>query len=314
MQAKAWYHVPALLKETIDYLGVKPGKKYIDATLGGGGHSEAIIKSGGILLGIDRDPHAIEFASERLRRACPAPNQTVQGQAFCPTQPPRVVQGNFADIGKIAKENGFEEVDGILFDLGVSSHQLETAARGFSFSLEGPLDMRMDPRLAVTARDLVNALGENELFELFSKFGGEKYARRFARAICRCREEKKIETCGELAKIISASAPGRGKQRIHPATRVFQALRIAVNDELGNLREALPQAVELLNFEGRLVVLSFHSLEDGIVKRFFLEKEKEGVLKTITPKPVEVTKEEVALNPRARSARLRVAEKEGKKP
>lgn len=289
--------MPALLKETVDFLEVKGGKKYIDATLGGGGHSEAILRRQGELLAIDRDPEAIEYASQRLEKACP-------------TSPFRVVQGNFADLGKIARENGFEKVEGVLFDLGVSSHQLEEASRGFSFNQEGPLDMRMDPTLSLTARDLVNVLNEGELYELFSKLGEEKYSRRFAHAICDARRVKKIETCDELTQIILKSAPPRGKfGQTHPATRVFQALRIAVNDEINSLKKALPQAIDLLNFQGRLVVLSFHSLEDGTVKRFFLDKEKAGVLKIITGKPVEPTKEEVEVNPRVRSAKLRVAEK-----
>jgi len=297
MRLKGIYHVPALLKEAVDFLEVKRGKKYIDATLGGGGHSEAILRRQGELLAIDRDPEAIEYACPKLKKACP-------------TSPFKVVQGNFADLGKIARENGFEKVEGVLFDLGVSSHQLEEASRGFSFNLGGPLDMRMDPTLSLTAKDLVNVLNEGELYELFSKLGEEKYSRRFARAICGARRVKKIETCDELARIILKSAPPRGKfDRTHPATRVFQALRIAVNDEINSLKEALPQAIDLLNFKGRLVVLSFHSLEDRVVKRFFLDKEKIGVLKIITVKPVEPTKEEVEVNPRARSAKLRVAEK-----
>jgi 16S rRNA (cytosine1402-N4)-methyltransferase len=306
MLVKGEYHIPALLKETVDYLAVKPGKKLIDATMGGGGHSLEILRHGGELLAIDRDPEAIEYAGERLRKACPALHPTVQGKI----PSPRVVRGNFADIGRIARENGFEKVDGILFDLGVSSHQLETSSRGFSFNLEGPLDMRMEPGLAVTARDLIKALSEKELSELFWRLGEEKYARRFARAICRTREREKIESCNQLADVILRAAPPRGKfNRTHPATRVFQALRIAVNDELGSLREALPQAVALLKPKGRLVILSFHSLEDGIVKRFFQEEEAAGRLKILTRKPVEPTKEEILENPRARSARLRVAEK-----
>jgi len=297
MFKKGVYHTPALLKETIAFLRIKPEERYIDATLGGGGHSEEILKAGGWLLAIDQDPDAIKNAKIRFS-ACPSSSRVV------------IVKGNFARIGEIAKENDFTKVDGILFDLGVSSHQLETAERGFSFNLEGPLDMRMDPELSVTAKDLINALSEKELEELFSKLGEEKFARRFARAVCRERETKKIETCDELAEIIVKSAPPRGKlDRTHPATRIFQALRIAVNDELNNLREALPQAVELLNQKGRLVILSFHSLEDGIVKKFFWEKEKEGLLKIITQRPVEPGEEEINENPRARSAKLRVAEK-----
>ncbi|HUW24308.1 MAG TPA: 16S rRNA (cytosine(1402)-N(4))-methyltransferase RsmH [Patescibacteria group bacterium] len=306
MLVKGEYHTPALLKETVDYLKVEPGKKFIDATLGGGGHSLEILKRGGELLAIDRDPEAIEYAGERLKKACPALHQMVQGKI----PPPKVVRGNFADIGKLARENGFERVNGILFDLGVSSHQLEAAYRGFSFNLEGPLDMRMDPRLAVTAKDLVNALSEKELAELFWRFGEEKYRRRYARAVCRAREKKKIETVNELAQIILCVAPPRGKfDWTHPATRVFQALRIAVNDELESLREALPQAVALLEPKGRLVVLSFHSLEDGIIKRFFQEMELVGKLNILTEKPVEPTESEVRQNPRARSAKLRAAEK-----
>jgi 16S rRNA (cytosine1402-N4)-methyltransferase len=306
MLVKGEYHVPALLKETVDYLAVEPGKKFIDATLGGGGHSLEILRRGGELLAIDRDPEAIEYAGERLRKACPVLDQKVQDKI----PSPKVVRGNFADIGRIAPENGFEKVDGILFDLGVSSHQLETSSRGFSFNLEGPLDMRMEPGLAVTARDLIKALSEKELSELFWRLGEEKHSRRFARAICQAREKEEIESCNQLAEVILRAAPPRGKfDRTHPATRVFQALRIAVNDELVSLRESLPQAAALLKPEGRLVILSFHSLEDGIVKRFFQEEEATGRLRILTRKPIEPTKEEILKNPRSRSAKLRAAEK-----
>jgi len=294
------YHIPALLNETVEVLNIRPGKKYIDATLGGGGHSEEILKRGGRLLGIDFDPEAIAFAQERLKKflACPG------------LSPPKLALGNFANIDEIAKENGFEKVDGILFDLGVSSHQLETPARGFSFNQEGPLDMRMDPSLSLTARDLVNGLTEKELDELFSKLGGERYSHRLAKAIGEARKVKPIKTCDELAKIILQNAPPRGRfDRTHPATRVFQALRIAINDELNNLKTALPKAVELLNQKGRLVILSFHSLEDGLVKRFFLEQEVKGVLTVVTGRPITPSQAEVEKNPRARSAKLRAAEK-----
>ncbi len=297
MRLDGVYHVPALLKETVDCLEVKPGKKYIDATLGGGGHSEEILKRGGELLAIDRDPDAIFYATARLS-ACPTPSHF------------KVVRGNFARLGQIARENDFIPVEGILFDLGVSSHQLETASRGFSFNLPGPLDMRMEPELALSAQDLINVLSEKELTELFWKLGEERFARRIARAICRARQIKRIATSDELAEIVVRSVPPRGKfDRTHPATRIFQALRIAVNDELNSLREALPQATEILSSGGRLAVLSFHSLEDGIVKRFFLEKEKEGILKIITKRPIEPGTAEVEANPRARSAKLRVAQK-----
>lgn len=298
MKISDTYHIPALLNETVKALNIKPKHRYIDATLGGGGHSVEIVKEGGILLAIDQDPEAISYASERLKKACPD------------LLPPKFVQANFAQIDEVAKEAGFEKVAGILFDLGVSSHQLETPNRGFSFNQEGPLDMRMNPDLSVTAKDLVNGLNEGEQAELFWKLGEEKFSRRYAKAICQARQVKPIETGDELAQIILREVPVRGKfDRTHPATRVFQALRIAVNDELNSLRTALPKAVELLDREGRIVVLSFHSLEDGIVKRFFAEQEEKGILKIISKKPITPTKEEVELNPRARSAKLRVAEK-----
>jgi 16S rRNA (cytosine1402-N4)-methyltransferase len=304
MQIKGEYHIPALLKETIDLLEVRPGKRFIDATLGGGGHSKEILLRGGELLSIDRDPEAVKNMEDFLK-ACPSP-----AKGGGKSRPPRLVQANFSDIDKVAQENGFTEVDGILFDLGVSSHQLETPARGFSFNLEGPLDMRMDPNLSVTAKDLVNGLNEGELAELFSKLGEEKFSKRYSRAIVKARQVKPIETCNELAEIILRNSPPKGKfDRTHPATRVFQALRIAVNDELNAAKEAFPKALGLLKKGGRLAVLSFHSLEDGIVKRFFLENEQKGIIKVITEKPVTPTPEEVKQNPRARSAKLRVAEK-----
>ena len=300
MKTSDIYHIPALLNETVKALDIKPKHKYIDATLGGGGHSVEIVKKGGILLGIDQDPEAVSYASERLKNA----------QACPDLLPPKLVQSNFAEIDKVAKEFGFEKVAGILFDLGVSSHQLETSNRGFSFNQEGPLDMRMNPNLSVTAKDLVNGLNEGELAELFWKLGEEKFSRRFAKAICQARLNKPIETCNDLSQIILQEVSPRGRfARIHPATRVFQALRIAVNDELNSLKIALPKAVELLGSQGRIVVLSFHSLEDGIVKRFFIDQKEKGILKIISKSPITPTKEEVRLNPRARSAKLRVAEK-----
>ena len=300
MKTSDIYHIPALLNETVKALDIKPKHKYIDATLGGGGHSVEIVKKGGILLGIDQDPEAVSYASERLKNA----------QACPDLLPPKLVQSNFAEIDKVAKEFGFEKVAGILFDLGVSSHQLETSNRGFSFNQEGPLDMRMNPNLSVTAKDLVNGLNEGELAELFWKLGEEKFSRRFAKAICQARLNKPIETCNDLSQIILQEVSPRGRfARIHPATRVFQALRIAVNDELNSLKTVLPKAVELLESQGRIVVLSFHSLEDSIVKRFFIDQMGKGILKIISKSPITPTKEEVRLNPRARSAKLRAAEK-----
>jgi len=290
------YHVPALLNETADLLNVRPNKKYLDATVGGGGHSEEIVKRGGILLGIDQDPEAVSYASERL--ACPG------------LTPPQFAKGNFCNLSKLAKDNGFEKVDGILFDLGVSSHQLESDTRGFSFNQEADLDMRMDPSLTVTAKDLVNGLTEKELEELFIKLGEERFSRRYAKCIVQYRQNKQIEKCSELAQIIiNQASPKERFGQINPATRIFQALRIAVNDELNALKVGLPQAVDLLNQGGRLVVISFHSLEDRIVKRFFLEKQDQDILKIINSKPIIPTDEEIKINPRSRSAKLRGAEK-----
>lgn len=298
MQVGDTYHVPALLNEAIEALKIEPKKVYIDATLGGGGHSEEILKRGGFVIGIDQDPEAIEFTSKRLVNACPTAEKT---------SPPKFALDNFVNIDKIACEAGFEKIDGILFDLGVSSHQFDTPERGFSFNEEADLDMRMSPTLSVTAGDLINGLTEFELSELFLKLGEEARAKRFAKAVLLARKVKKIETTLELAEVISRVAGKRGK--IHPATKIFQALRIAVNDELNNLKESLPKAVEILNSGGRIVVISFHSLEDGIVKRFFIEKEKQGILKIINTKPIVPTKEETEKNPRSRSAKLRIAEK-----
>jgi len=302
------FHKPVLLKEVIEFLAVKSGEKYIDATVGGGGHSEAILKSGGTLLGIDCDPEAIVAARRRLSSACPLRRDVGAGASW------RLIRGNFGNLKEIALKNNFFPAAGVLFDLGVSSHQLETDYRGFSFNLEGPLDMRMDPDLKVTAADLINALGEYELAEIFFKFGEERYSRRIAGAICRTRQLAPIKTANKLAEIILQVRPRRGRfDRTHPATRCFQALRIAVNDELNNLKKALPQALEILKPGGRLVVLSFHSLEDRIVKNFLKEKTKEGKIKILTKKPIRPTKKEIEENPRSRSARLRVGEKNEKK-
>ncbi len=290
----AKFHEPVLLKEVVEYLRVERGEKYIDATAGGGGHTAAILKLGGKILSIDCDPEAVRAARDYLASACPP------GKHYSW----RLVSGNFKDLYQIAKKEKFLNVSGILFDLGVSSYQLEEGERGFSFAREGPLDMRMDPSLEVTAADLVNGLNKGELNELFAKFGQEHYSRRIAEAICHARNLKPIRTTGQLAKIISQAVPKKG--RLHPATRSFQALRIAVNDELNNLKLALPQAEELLKKNGRLVVISFHSGEDRIVKEFF---KNQSQLKVITKKPIRPTPEETKANPRSRSAKLRVAEK-----
>ncbi|MDP2860445.1 MAG: 16S rRNA (cytosine(1402)-N(4))-methyltransferase RsmH, partial [bacterium] len=290
------FHKPVFLKEAIDFLAIKPGKKYIDATLGGGGHTLEILKRGGEVLGIDCDEEAISYVKEELKRE--------KNGFYCPKT--ILTKSNFSGIEETAKSFGFEKVAGIIFDLGVSGYQLETPGRGFSFLKDEDLDMRMDKDLSVTAKDLINGLSKGELYELFQKLGEERHFRPIVRAVIGARRLTPIKTGKELARIVERAVGRRGK--INPATRVFQALRIAVNDELNNLRLALPQALRLLDKDGRLVVIAFHSLEDRIVKNFF--KEKECDLKILTKKVVRPTVEEITTNPRSRSARLRAAEKE----
>ncbi|MGB9911178.1 MAG: 16S rRNA (cytosine(1402)-N(4))-methyltransferase RsmH [Microgenomates group bacterium] len=300
------FHKPVLLNKVIELLVVKKGGKYIDATVGGGGYALEIVKRGGKILGIDCDPEAIQAAGENLSLACPPLKQEKFASRVNSSW--RLVRGNFREIKKIAQKEGFGRVEGIIFDLGVSWHQLEEGRRGFSFRKEGPLDMRMDPSLKITAGDLVNNLSENELTKIFLKFGEEKRARRIAEAICRARQLKPITTTQELVEIILRALP-KGKRKKHPARKCFQALRITVNNELENLKEALPQAEDLLKPGGRLLIISFHSLEDRIVKNFFNEEFKKGKLKILTKKPIRPTEEEKKENPKSRSAKLRVAEK-----
>ena len=284
------YHTSVLLQETIEQLQVQPGKKYIDATLGGGGHSEEIVRAGGIVLGIDQDADAISFVKERLNNKI------------------TIAQGNFENIGEIALANGFEKVSGVVYDLGISSHQVDEGSRGFSFLQEAPLDMRMSSTLSVTAADLVNGLNKGELIQLFEKYGEEVFARRIADAIIREREKEKITTTTQLARLVAGSYPG-GNHKVHPATKVFQALRIAVNDELFVLEKSLPQALNLLETGGRIAVISFHSLEDRIIKKTFENWEKEGKGKVMTKKPIIPSEEETEKNRRARSSKLRVFER-----
>lgn len=297
-----YQHRAVLLQKAIHYLNIQKGEKYIDATVGGGGHAELILKKGGDILGIDYDPEAIEAAREHLSQACPSRRSSltleVGTNVFW-----LLTQGNFADLCQIAQKHGFTQVAGILFDLGVSSYQLDHPERGFSFSSEGVLDMRMDPSLKVMAADLINGLKKGELNELFFKLGQERHSRRLAEAIVNARQIKPIKTTKQLADLIVKE---KSRQRkIHPATQVFQALRIAVNDELNNLKKALPEAVELLKPKGRLVVISFHSGEDRIVKHFF----KQENLAVLTKKPVRPDDLEIKENPRSRSAKLRAAQK-----
>lgn len=295
-------HQPVLLKEAIEFLNIKPGEAYLDATLGGGGHAQAIIEAGGQLFGLDQDPLALNLTRGRLKNACP--------DGFW-----QLELGNFAHLKKAVQAFKVKTFKGILFDLGLSSDQLADQERGFSFQIDSPLDMRMDPELKVTAADLIKVLNKGELNELFKKLGEEQRALRIADAIVRAREQAPIKTTKQLADLIislvSRQAAGANKGRrgkIHPATKVFQALRIAVNDELNNLKTALPQAVELLKPKGRLVVISFHGLEDGIVKRFF-KSEKDKKLKILTKKPLQPSLAELRENRRSRSAKLRAAER-----
>ncbi len=290
------YHKPVLIKEVIDRLRVTPGKTYIDATIGGGGHGWEIVKKGGILLGIDVDGDAVEHAKEEFR---------IKNYELRIKENWKIIQGNFRDIEQIARLNGFGKVDDILFDLGVSSHQLDTPGRGFSYRFQdAPLDLRLDQNQGEPAASLVNQLSEEKLYEIFAHFGEEELAHPIARAVCRARSVAPIETAGQLATIITSVEPN--KRAAHAVlSRIFQALRIAVNDEMGALREGLSGASNLLVSGGRLAVISFHSLEDRAVKQFFQNQQ----WKTFTKKPMVAGRDEIKDNPRARSAKLRVAEK-----
>jgi 16S rRNA (cytosine1402-N4)-methyltransferase len=293
-------HVPVLLKEAIDSLNVRRGGTYIDATVGLGGHSYEIAKrlgAPGHLIGLDKDPAALEVARRKLVVS------RVVGETDWPTV--TLLQRSFANL---ANDQRPATIDGLLADIGVSSLQLDDAARGFSFQAEGPLDMRMDPRSERTAEQVVNHLDERELADVIYEFGEERRSRRIARAIVRSRP---IRSTAHLADVISAAArPMNSEQRrIHPATRTFQALRIFVNRELDDLRALLDAAPRVLKPGGRVVVISFHSLEDRIVKDAFRDGAKQGYFSLLTKKPLTATEEESDRNPRARSAKLRVAEK-----
>jgi len=298
-------HVPVLYREVLTGLQVRPGGRYIDATIGAGGHATGILETStpdGRLLGIDADPEAVTFAQHILQRF---------GDRAV------VVASNFRDLRDVAVAHSFEQVDGVLMDLGFSSRQLAAAERGFSFDQDGPLDMRLNPNQGQTAAELINDLSETELADLIWRYGEERYSRRIARAIVAARP---VTTTRELAELV-ARRVGR-REKIHPATRVFQALRIAVNDELGALAEALPQARDLLRPDGRLAVIAFHSLEDRVVKQFYQQETRDCIcppevpscvcghratLGVVTRKPIRPSDEEVKANPRSRSARLRIA-------
>lgn len=293
------YHDPVLLREVLEALDIKKDRWYFDGTLGDGGHALGILNLGGKVLGIDVDPVILNRARERLLKVGVNENRFL------------LKLGNFRSIKNIVSQTGIVKFNGVLLDLGVSSLQLDSPDRGFSFSKKGPLDMRMDPELKVTASDLINGLNKGELDELFTKLGDEKLAKRIADAVVIARQVKRIETTLELADIVAGVYK---KYRIkigsiHPATRVFQALRIAVNDELNGLRECLPQVLRVLNPGGRVVAVSFHSLEDRIVKNAFRGWKSESLGQVITKKPVVPRAEEVTINPRSRSAKMRVFEK-----
>jgi len=288
------YHTSVLLQQVLDGLRIHKNGHYIDATLGAGGHSFAIAREGGIVLGIDQDKEAIEQVKNDTRFKNYDSKITV-------------IYGNFNNIERLAQMDGFKAVDGIVFDLVVSSHQLDIGERGFSFIHSGPLDMRMDKKGKVTAADLVNGLHKGELIELFTKYGEEPFAKKIAEAIVNARFKKRVETTNELAYIVENNVPKIGK--IHPATRIFQALRIAVNDEMRSLEEGMMQALTLLVSNGRMVVISFHSLEDRTVKHLFEKFENDGVGRIITSKPILPPPEEIQKNPRSRSAKMRIFEK-----
>ena len=301
-------HVTVLLNETVDNINVKPGGIYADFTLGGGGHTSLILERGGHVIGIDRDITAINNAKERFK-----------GANFTP------VHDNFSNIKEIAKSLGIEAFDGMIADLGVSSPQLDDAERGFSYMQDAPLDMRMDNRDSLTAKEVVNTYSSEEFFRIISTYGEERWASRIVDFIIRAREEKEIETTFELVDIIKAAIPlSARKDGPHPAKRTFQAIRIEVNGELKILENAVRDGASLLKKGGRMGIITFHSLEDRIIKNTFASLEKgctcpkdfpvcvcgnKPSVKSVSRKPLVPSDEELEINPRARSSKLRVIEK-----
>ena len=306
-----YQHRPVLLDEAVDALNIQPDGKYLDGTFGRGGHSRAILarlSKEGCLLSLDRDPEAVAAGKEELG------------------DDPRfsIVQGDFADMERFVREWGVEEgLDGILLDIGVSSPQLDNPERGFSFMEDGPLDMRMNPLRGVSAKEWLAEASERELTRVFREFGEERHARRIARSIVWARQKQRLETTGQLARLIEDTI-GRREKNKHPATRCFQAIRIYINDELAQLARGLEEAINLLRPGGRLVVISFHSLEDRLVKRTIREAARPGRIRRNIPqhpdhtpvlkplsKAIKPSAHELSANPRARSAVLRIAEKLG---
>jgi len=294
------FHTPVMFKEALGNLNLGPGKIIVDATVGTGGHAQGILERimpGGRLIGIDRDEESLSIARQRLLKLC----------ANC-----EFVHGNFMDIDSILKGLNIKKVDGILFDLGVSSFQLEDPTRGFSFQNEGPLDMRLDRRSYISAYDLVNNLNEDEISTLLWNFGQERWHNRIAHFLVSERERQPIATTAQLANIVIKAVPARFRYRhyrIHPATRTFLGIRIAVNRELEALEVALEKGIGALKQNGRICVISFHSLEDRIVKLKFRSTAQEGLINIISPKPLTPAQAEVEENPKSRSSKLRVAQR-----
>ncbi len=288
-------HIPVLLEEILAQLDLKPNDNVVDATLGGGGHASALLETtspNGRLLGIEWDGRTLEETRKKLER--------FGSRAM-------LIRGSYRRLEEFVRACAFPDISGILFDLGYSSFQIDDPDRGFSFRFDGPLDMRYDASGDVTAADIVNTWPKEELIRIFRDYGEERASGRMVAAILQARAYVSITTTAQFAAIITSAVPERtrhGKPKIHPATQAFQALRIAVNDELGNVEAVLPQAVRVLKPGGRLAVISFHSLEDRIVKNFF-EESKE--LEVVTPKPIMAGRAELEVNPRARTAKLRVA-------
>lgn len=285
-------HLPVMTREVVEYLNPKEGGAYIDATVGPGGHAEEILRrlgESGVLLCIDRDAEAISEAHERLGGKC------------------RFIQERFSKMNEAARGMGVSQVDGVLFDFGLSMLQLREPSRGFGFDADAPLDMRMDRRDGITAGDIVNSWPEKEIERVLREYGEEKRARKVASTIARKRKQSPIGSCRELAGVVVAALGGR-RGRVHPATRTFQALRIAVNDELGEIERGLSAALDILAPAGRLVAISYHSLEDRAVKQFMRNQERAGRLRVLTKKPVTPARDEILNNPSARSAKLRAGE------
>jgi len=294
------FHTPVMLQEILDYLNLSPGNIIVDATIGTAGHSKAMLERilpGGRLIGIDRDEESLSVARQRLR----------EFSSSC-----EFVHGNFADIDTILNNLNIKKIGGVIFDLGISSFQLEDPHRGFSFQNEGPLDMRLDRASYISAYDLVNNLNEEEISTLLRDFGQERWHNRIAHLLVQERERQPISTTLQLADIVVKAMPSRYRHRyyrIHPATRTFQAVRIAVNRELETLENAIDKAITLLDKGARICVISFHSLEDRVVKWGFRKAASQDLIEIITPKPLTPKQTEIDSNPSSRSSKLRVAQR-----